>query len=76
MASVDFLNSEGLVDGKIPAGTECPFWVRCALLTKNCPTFNQSSIRTDTTFSCAVARSFSLLQEVVKDEIDNNRTNK
>ncbi len=54
---VDFLNSHGLVKGKIPAGQICPFIRECDKRNKTCPT---SISLKDKDFSCGYAHGHSL----------------
>lgn len=58
MNTPDFLNTNGLVNGKIPAGTCCSFQEECILFSKEeCPNIMYIL---DTDYSCAAARAFSL----------------
>ena len=53
----DFLNTNGLVRGRIPPGKSCPFYQKCSYKNKNCPTkLNPSAKET----SCDVARLCSM----------------
>jgi hypothetical protein len=49
-------NSNGLINGKIPAGEQCPFLSECNLRNERCP--SAENIKTND-FSCAAARMFS-----------------
>jgi hypothetical protein len=55
-----FCDSNGLVAGRIPAGTPCPFYKECNLCSANCPTEDETF---PYDFSCAFARGFSLTKE-------------
>jgi hypothetical protein len=62
----NFWNSNGLVKGKIPKGTGCPFYAKCnTTLVKSlrCPT---TEAPFDNDFSCAFARGMSLVAERMK----------
>lgn len=58
----NFLNANGLIDGSIPAGDECPFWTECNAKNKNCPIIQNGNIR-ENPFSCAFARAHSICKE-------------
>jgi hypothetical protein len=60
----DYLNANGLVDGKIPANTECPFFNECPCRTENCPATVNKNIRPHP-FSCGAARAFSITRRPV-----------
>jgi len=60
---LQFLNNNGLVNGKIPANIKCPFHPR-ALSNERCPTENNTKPHP---FSCATARAFSLLEDSKKE---------
>lgn len=53
----DHLNTNGLVDGNIPAGQSCPFVERCSARTTRCPVDNDTL---PWPFSCAAARAHSI----------------
>ncbi len=55
----DFLNSNGLVQGNIPAGTPCPFHSEYKLVKDSCPV--DGKVKSNS-FSCGAARAFSLVQ--------------
>jgi hypothetical protein len=57
---MDFLNNNGLVDGKIPPKTTCPFICDCNMKNSYCPSIN--NLNTDA-FSCGLARAFSIDKE-------------
>ena len=61
---MDYYNSNGLVNGKIPEKRECPFLKECTRKTDNCPSIDNKNIRTFP-FSCALARLFSLNKESI-----------
>lgn len=50
-------NSNGLVNGLIPAGEPCPFAAKCGLIMDRCPV--EGKVKSHA-FSCAAARGFSL----------------
>lgn len=54
---MNWLNENGLVKGKIPAGTICHYSDKCNSINEYCPT--KDNIR-DVDFSCARARFMSL----------------
>jgi hypothetical protein len=54
-----FLNSNGLVDGRIPAGKPCPFASDCTVYNERCPSKENDNMRT-VPMSCAIARAFSI----------------
>jgi len=60
----DFLNSNGLVDGKIPAKKECPFLEKCQTRTSSCPSKDKPH---DVPFSCGFARAFSIVRRDLKE---------
>lgn len=51
-----------LVDGKIPANTECPFEQRCEIKAEGA--CSHTGVLHSVAFSCAAARSFELLEEL------------
>jgi hypothetical protein len=53
---------EKLVDGRIPAFTECPFRKECSLATHN--VCKHKGVLHEVPFSCAVARGFEMLKEL------------
>jgi hypothetical protein len=53
---IDYLNSNGLIDGNIPKGKPCPWLSQCELRDSNCPTGTNKN----NDFSCGCARAFSL----------------
>jgi hypothetical protein len=57
---MDFLNANGLVDGRIPPGNPCPFSEICSWRTDNCPTVEGKNLR-DQPFSCGAARAISMV---------------
>ena len=75
MSYLTFLNQNGLVDGLIPAGKECPFKDTCVLSQGNwngkidlapekAPCKRPHCM--DKNFSCASARGFSICKEMTK----------
>lgn len=54
---VDHTNTNGLVDGLIPAGKPCPWALQCRMRMDRCPT--KEKLR-EVDFSCAAARLFSI----------------
>jgi hypothetical protein len=54
---MNFLNENGLVKGKIPAGKFCQFYKECDMVIERCPVPGKTRL---TTFSCALARQNSL----------------
>jgi len=54
-----WLNENGLLNGRIPAGTACPFLLRCCLRHGSCPTNENTR---SFTYSCSSARVYSLLK--------------
>lgn len=54
-----YLNSFGLVNGKIPAGQSCPFISKCKMKNGQCPSKNNIK---ENDYSCAAARAHSLVQ--------------
>lgn len=65
--SMDYYNANGLVNGEVPAKTQCPFWDNCGLRTDNCPSHENQNLRPHG-FSCAAARGFSLIKQSKKRE--------
>jgi hypothetical protein len=55
----DYVNTNGLVHGNIPAGKPCPFEDDCKVKMNRCPT--KDSLKT-VDFSCAAARAHSLIK--------------
>ena len=64
MSRKDHTNSNGLVNGRIPAGKPCPFETECKLKMERCPT--KDSLKT-VDFSCAAARAHSIIKNSEKD---------
>jgi len=60
-----FLNSNGLIRGKIPKGEGCPFYDKCntSINRSRCPT---TETPFDNDFSCGLARGISLIVEGMK----------
>ncbi len=56
----DYLNSNGLVDGKIPKGQACPCIDLCGRQMPTCPTERNPTV---VDFSCALARLWSICKE-------------
>jgi hypothetical protein len=54
-----YLNENGLVRGRIPPKTPCPFHKECGRKTDNCPSKQRTK---ENEFSCAAARLFSLIK--------------
>jgi hypothetical protein len=67
---MDWCNSNGLVDGLIPAGEPCPFWDECGRRTDNCPSHQNGNIRMNHGFSCALARLTSLVKNQEKEKAE------
>lgn len=65
---MQYLNSNGLVDGNIPKQTACPFYESCKLKNSNCP--SNSNLKSND-FSCAAARANSLVKIVDNKSIRN-----
>lgn len=63
--SLEYLNKNGLVDGRIPAGKPCAYAGICPLRMERCPT--KDSLR-EVDFSCASARYFSLFGPPQRDD--------
>jgi len=59
-----YINANGLVEGKVPAGKACPFIAECSMLNDQCPTDDEP---TSEPYSCATARMHSLLKEEPRD---------
>lgn len=59
--ALNYYNANGLVDGNIPEGEECPFLGDCTHRTNNCPSKELGNVRVGHGFSCALARLRSLL---------------
>jgi hypothetical protein len=55
-----YLDSNGLEDGKIPAGNCCPAIKECGLRNERCP--SESNLL-DGPYSCAGARLWSLIRK-------------
>lgn len=49
-----------LVDGRIPAHTECPFRSQCAMVVHN--TCHHKGKEHNNAFSCGAARAYDLIQ--------------
>ena len=47
-----------LINGLIPARTECPYKDRCSLL----PSCNHKGVHHHKLYSCAIARGFALIE--------------
>lgn len=60
LLTMGYCNSNGLVDGNIPAGKPCPFLDECGLRFDRCPTPDKPK---EVDFSCAAARLFSLTKK-------------
>lgn len=60
---MSYTNSNGLVDGNIPAGSPCPFVEGCGMKNERCPT--EGNVKPHA-FSCALARLNSLIADVKK----------
>lgn len=56
----NYTNSNGLVDGNIPAGQACPFAGECTMKNERCPT--EGNVKR-CAYSCALARLHSVLAE-------------
>lgn len=56
----NYLNSNGLVNGKIPATLPCPWINECKIKDSNCPTVENPK---NNLFSCGMARAFSLISK-------------
>jgi hypothetical protein len=62
----DFWNENGLVNGKIPAGTVCPFYeVECYRAGDHCPIPGRLNVND---FSCGLARGESLIRGSDKEK--------
>lgn len=57
-----FLNSNGLINGKIPAGEPCPFGSECECRSENCPQLGSYVHLLGSAYSCGFARAFSLVR--------------
>lgn len=57
----DFHNTNGLVDGRIPKGVQCPFKDKCIFATYKAGVVCRRPDVMDFNFSCASARAFSLI---------------
>lgn len=55
---MSYLNTNGLVDGNIPANKPCPFYAECKRKTGYCP--SETNLLAHT-FSCALARLNSII---------------
>ena len=64
--ALDFYNSNGLEDGRIPAGKECPFLAECRIRNDNCPSEARGNVRHEHAFSCGGARAISIAKESQK----------
>lgn len=60
---MDYLNANGLRDGRIPPHTKCPFVFVCTI--KDCRHKGKDATQH---FSCAFARGYSLLKEENPDQ--------
>ena len=56
---IKWLDSNGLVDGKIPAGTGCHMATSCKMREERCPTDDKPL---EWPFSCALARLGSMVK--------------
>ena len=56
---LEYLDENGLVGGRIPAGQPCNFYKICDVRMDRCPRAEKLSKRN---FSCAAARLFSLIE--------------
>jgi hypothetical protein len=56
----NYTNSNGLVDGNIPAGQACPFVGECVMKNERCPT--EGNVK-QCAYSCALARLHSVIAE-------------
>lgn len=55
---MSYLDENGLVDGKIPAGSACPWHETCDLKMDRCPSKEKPK---ENAFSCALARLNSMI---------------
>lgn len=62
----DWMNNNGLVNGKIPANTECPWLVKCEIASLG--RCNHKGKEHDCAFSCSMARGFAIIEEREKKE--------
>jgi hypothetical protein len=67
----EYRDSNGLVQGMIPAGQPCPFLSRCKFKVHTCPGVDGKTKGNH--FSCAAARAFSLITEAEKVEPGSGR---
>jgi hypothetical protein len=58
LARRDYFNSNGLINGRVPAGHACPFFAECKMANESCPT--KTSLKEED-YACATARMHSLL---------------
>jgi hypothetical protein len=65
MSRKDHTNTNGLVAGRIPKNTPCPFEAECKLKMERCPT--KDSLK-QVDFSCAAARAHSIIKNSEEDE--------
>lgn len=56
----NYLNENGLVDGKIPSGKACPFIDTCTWKNERCPSATQTK---PNDYSCAAARLHSIAKK-------------
>jgi hypothetical protein len=63
----DFLNANGLVDGRIPVGKDCPFKNNCAV---DAAGKYRRSLVMNKKFSCALARGFSIVK---RDQLEEKK---
>lgn len=63
-----YINANGLIGGKVPAGKPCPFAAECSMINNHCPTDDELK---DAPYSCATARMHSLLKEEPRDSERN-----
>lgn len=61
-----YYDSNGLVDGEVPAGKPCPYLDACGLRNDNCPSEERGNLRMEHGFSCACARAISLMLDGAK----------
>ena len=60
VAATPYLNSNGLENGRIPAGKPCPFLTECGLRMDRCP--SPEALK-ENPFSCAAARLHSMIKK-------------
>jgi hypothetical protein len=64
----DHLNTNGLVDGNIPAGHSCPFLADCLTRRAWCPSNDGMQALRDVPYSCAAARAHSMIANMKEVE--------